>query len=83
MKQNNLKPIEFDVICGDDKLILESLSSYNETYKTDFEVTEFIYDEVIFAKLKATRYEISDIFYLGYQFGGYAEYKRKKGEIDW
>lgn len=36
MEQNNLNPIEFDVICGDNKLILESLLSYNETYKTDF-----------------------------------------------
>ena len=83
MEQNKTNPLIFDVICGDDKLIIDSINSYNKYYKTDFEVVEFIYDEVIFARLKATQYKISDIFALGCQFGGYIEFKRQKGEIDW
>lgn len=75
--------IDFKVISSDDKLILESINSYNNTYKTDFKVEKFIYDEVVFAILSVSNYTISDIFYLGYQFGGFAQLKRQKGEIDW
>jgi hypothetical protein len=75
--------VEFNVISSDDILIKEIIESYNNTYNTDFEIVEFIYDEVIFAKLRVSKYTLSDIFYLGYQFGGYAENKRQKGEIDW
>ena len=83
MEQNKNNPLTFDVICGDDKLIIDSINSYNKYYKTDFEVIEFIYDEVTFAKIKVTQYEISDIFALGCQFGGYIEFKRQRKEIDW
>lgn len=75
--------IEFEVISSDDKLIIESIESYNKAYKTDFKVEEFIYDEVVFAIISVRKYKLSDIFHLGYQFGGYAEFKRQKGEIDW
>ena len=83
MEQNNSVPIEFIVISGDDKLIVDSVNSYNEFYNTDFKIVEFIYDEVVFAKIQVTKYKLSDIFALGCQFGGYIEFKRQKGEIDW
>lgn len=83
LDKKNHERIEFKVISSDDKLILESIKSYNATYKTDFKVEKFIYDEVIFAVLSVSSYNLSDIFYLGYQFGGFAEFKRQKGEIDW
>tara|TARA_B100000965_G_C19513100_1_gene722842 strand:+ start:845 stop:1072 length:228 start_codon:yes stop_codon:yes gene_type:complete len=75
--------MEFTVISSDDKLIKEVVKKYNEIYKTDFEIVNFIYDEVVFCKLKVTKYNTKDIFDLGYQFGSYAQFKRSKGEIDW
>jgi predicted RNA-binding protein len=81
MGQNS--KIEFDIISGDDILIIEVVSNYNTTYKTDFEIAKFIYDEVVFARIQASKYKLSDIFELGNQFGGYAKFKREKGEIDW
>jgi len=76
------KELIFEIIC-DDKLFPESVESYNKSYKTDFSIVEFIYDEVIFAKIRVTKYKQSDIFQLGYQYGGYVEFKRQIGEIDW
>lgn len=77
------EPLEFKVICSDDILIKEVIEKYNNTYKTNFEILDFIYDEVVFCKIRVTKYNITDIFDLGYQFGGYAQFKRQKGEIDW
>ncbi|MDZ4756970.1 MAG: hypothetical protein SGJ10_02370 [Bacteroidota bacterium] len=80
MEQN--KELVFEIIC-DDKLFPESIDSYNNTYKTDFTILEFIYDEVIFANVKVTKFTESDIFQLGFQYGGLVQYKRQNGEIDW
>jgi hypothetical protein len=80
MEQN--KELIFEIIC-DDVLFPESVVSYNQTYKTDFEILEFIFDEVIFVKVKVTKYTPMDIFQLGYQYGSYVQHKREKGEIDW
>lgn len=77
------KPLEFEIITGDDILIKKSVENYNKTYKTDFEIVNFVYDEVVFARIKVTKYKISDIFALGYQFGSTAQYSRQKGKIDW
>lgn len=82
MEQNN-NIIEFNIICTDDIIIKEAISEYNKIYKTNFEILEFIYDEVVFAKIKVSRYKISDIFDLGYFFHSYVVLKRKSGEIDW
>ncbi|MBB6001940.1 hypothetical protein [Arcicella rosea] len=81
MEQNN--ELIFDVISGDDEVILEAIFKYNNMHKTDFTVLEFNYDEVVFAKIKVTKYKISDIFRLGYFFYSCEEKKRQKGEIDW
>lgn len=77
------KPLEFEIITGDDILIKKSIENYNKTYKTDFEIVKFIYDEVVFARIKVTKYKMSDIFALGYQFGSTSQHFRQKGEIDW
>lgn len=73
----------FTVISSDDSTINESIKWYNDTYGCDFKVEEFIYDEVVFARLSVTRFTLTDIFNLGYQFGANAQIKRNKGEIDW
>lgn len=77
------KELTFEIISGDDILINEVVNNYNETYKTDFKILEFIYDEVIFVRIKVSNYKVSDIFNLGYQLGIYVQFKREKGEIDW
>lgn len=82
MEQNE-NYIEFDIICSDDILIKESIKSYNEIYNTNFKIIKFIYDDVVFARIQVSKYTLSDIFHLGCQFGGYAQDKRQKGEIDW
>ncbi|NBA88422.1 hypothetical protein GVN16_21795 [Emticicia sp. CRIBPO] len=74
---------EFTIISSDDKLILNSVEYYNKYYHTDFKVERFINDEVVFAVISASKFELSDVFSLGYQFGAIAENKRQKGEIDW
>ncbi len=80
MEQN--KELIFEIIC-DEILFPESIKSYNQSYKTDFEILEFMFDEVTFAKVRVTQYTTMDIFQLGYQYGGYAQFKRDRGEIDW
>lgn len=80
MEQNSLT---FDIISTDDVLIQEVIDFYNSTYNTDFKITKFIYEEVTFAEIIVTKYKMSDIFDLGYQFGIYVQHKRNKGEIDW
>jgi len=79
----NKEPLIFDIICTDDKVISEAIEAYNKMYKTDFEIVEFIYDEVVFARLRVSQYEISNIFDLGYYFHSTVMLKRQKGEIDW
>ena len=81
MEQNN--NIEFEIISGDDVLIKEVINNFNKTYNTDFEKVKFIYDEVVFARIKVSKFKLSDIFDLGSQLGGYAQHNRQKGEIDW
>ena len=75
--------LEFKIISTDDKIIIEAIQEYNKIYKTDFEVIEFIYDEVVFAKIKVSQCQLSHIFDLGYYFHSYVVLKRQKGEIDW
>ena len=81
--EQNKEPLEFQIICSDDILIKDVIDKYNKVYKTDFEILKFVYDEVVFCKIRVTKYKISDVFDLGYQFGSYAQFKRQKGEIDW
>ena len=58
--------MEFNVISNDDVLIKELIESYNNAYNTDFEIIEFVYDKVVYAKLRVNKYTLNDIFYLGY-----------------
>jgi hypothetical protein len=81
MEQNKI--IFFTIICNDKKYLEDTINWYNRNYKTDFEINDFKIDEVNFATVKVTHYEISDIFSLGYQFGVKEQKLRQKGEIDW
>ena len=55
------KKIFFEIMSNDDKTIVATIASFN---KTDFEIVEFIYDEVIFAKIKTQDSSLSDVFHL-------------------
>ncbi len=80
MEQKNSN---FTVICNEKKYLEDSIQWYNKNYKTDFEIIDFIEDEVNFAEIKVTKYKLSDIFRLGYQFGVKEQKLREKGQIDW
>ncbi len=77
------KTITFRVICNDNTYLAETLEWYNSVYNTDFEIINFIIDEVNFADIRVNKYSVSDIFNIGYQFGVKEEKLRQKGEIDW
>ena len=77
---NNMK---FRVICNDPAYLEEVLMWYNDTYGTNFKISQIIYDEVNFAEIKASNFETLDIFGIGYQFGVKEQMLREKGEIDW
>ena len=77
------KTIKFRVICNDEKYLKSSIDWYNSVYKTDFKIIDFVLDEVNFADITATKYSLTDIFNIGYQFGVKEEKLRQKGEIDW
>jgi hypothetical protein len=77
------KAIKFSIICNEEKYLASIIEWYNSTYKTDFRLLQMIYDEVNFAEIQVTKFKLSDLFDLGYQFGIKEEKLRQKGEIDW
>ncbi len=81
MEQNNFT--EFSIICNDRKHLEATIQWYNRNYKTNFEIIEYTFDEVNFAKIRVSIYKISDIFSIGYQFGVKEQKLREMGEIDW
>jgi hypothetical protein len=75
--------IDFKVICNKEEYLKDTLNWYNTIYGTDFEITNYIVDEVNFAKIQVANYTITDIFNIGYLLGVKEENLRQKGEIDW
>lgn len=59
MKENISK---FTVMCNDRQHLQLSIDWYNTTYKTDFEIIDFIFDEVNFAEIQVSKYSLKDIF---------------------
>lgn len=80
MGQNNLV---FTIICNDEKYLIQIIDWYNESYNTDFKIIKRIEDEVSFSEIEVSRYRLSDIFDLGYQFGVKEQKLRQEGKIDW
>jgi hypothetical protein len=70
-------------MCDNEEYLAQTLKSYNEMYHTDFKIINIIYDEVNFVDLESTKFTLTDIFNIGYQYCGFIEMKRQKGEIDW
>ena len=62
MEEN--KELIFEIICDNEDIIKRSINIYNQTYVTDFELVEYIFDEVNFARIKGN-ISLADIFDLG------------------
>ena len=60
---------KFNIIVDDEDFLIDFLKRYNNHNKTDFEIDEFIYDEVVFARLKTKEESSSGILRLGIQYG--------------
>lgn len=80
MEQNK---IVFTIICNEEKYLNQIIDWYNKSYKTDFKIINKIEDEVCFVEIEVSKYKISDIFDLGYQFGVKEQKLRELGKIDW
>jgi hypothetical protein len=75
--------MKFKVICNREEYLFDTLNWYNSVYNTDFEIINYILDEVNFAEIQVENYKTTDIFNIGYLFGVKEEKLRQKGEIDW
>jgi hypothetical protein len=60
MEQNNKYQV-FEVICDSKELMNEVICLYNNTYNTNFDLIDYILDEVSFAKIGGN-IRTSDIF---------------------
>ena len=60
---------KFNIIVDDEDFLIDFLKRYNHYNKTDFEIDEFIYDEVVFARLKTKEESNNRILQLGIQYG--------------
>jgi hypothetical protein len=77
------KEIIFEVMVMYVEILEREINDYNERNKTDFQIIETIYDEVIFCKIKVTKYDYSDLYELGYSVSALLYTLKAKGEIDW
>ena len=75
--------IIFTVICNDQRHLTPIINWYNDSYKTDFKIINWIEDEVCFVEIEVSKYKQSDLFDLGYQFGVKEQKLREEGKIDW
>jgi hypothetical protein len=80
MEQNK---IVFTIICNEEQYLNQIIDWHNESYKTDFKIINKIEDEVSFVEIEVSKYKMSDIFNLGYQFGVKEQKLREEGKIDW
>lgn len=61
--------MKFSIICDDEITISKAIDLYNRTYKTDFQVLEFVEDEVLFATIITKEEDIRHVFDLGRMYG--------------
>lgn len=74
----------FQVMVSFPELLEREIKSYNEFYKTNFEIIETIEEvEIFFCKIRATNYKYENIFGLGYSLAVLENKLKEKGEIDW
>lgn len=79
-----IEPAEwFKVAIGNSDLFIETLNSFNSSYKTNFTIKSIEdWDGVEFALVNINSASADDIFLLGSYYGVAVHIKRKNGEID-
>ncbi|ATA91587.1 MULTISPECIES: hypothetical protein [Capnocytophaga] len=81
MEEN--KELIFRVMVTFPDLLEREIKSYNDFFKTDFEIINVIEDEVPFCDIRVTKWKVQNIFGLGYSLAILEDKLREKGEIDW
>jgi len=77
------KEIVFEVMVMYVEVLEREIFDYNKRNNTNFEIVDTIYDEVIFCKIKVSKYLFSDLYKLGYSVSVLLYSLKAKGEIDW
>jgi hypothetical protein len=77
------KNLIFKVMVTSPDLLKKEIIDYNDFFNTDFEIINISNDEVPFCDIKVTKFQISDIFGLGFGLALFEQRLRDKGEIDW
>ncbi len=77
------KELIFKVMVTFPHVLEREILDYNEYYGTNFEIIETIYDDVPFCKIKVSKYNIANIFGLGYSLSSLENKLKEEGEIDW
>ena len=72
---------QFRIHTNHKDLLLNAIEKFNNVYKTDFSLVEYVWDEVNYAIIEYESASDDKIFNLGYQFGGFIMHLRNKGEI--
>jgi hypothetical protein len=81
MEQNS--ELVFRIMVTSVNTLEKQILNYNCLFKTDFEVINIINDEVPFCDIKVTKYNVSDIFGLGFGLALFEQKLREEGKIDW
>lgn len=80
----SLPKISFEVMVMFSEVLEEAINECNHYHKTDFHITQTDYDDgLTFCTIEATKYQLKDIFSLGYSLAISEDLKKSKGEIDW
>jgi hypothetical protein len=69
------------IVTNHKDILINSINMFNNIYKTDFALVEYVKDEVNFALVEYLNTSNNQIFDFGYQFGVYMNELRKKGDI--
>lgn len=59
------------------------IDKYNSFFNTDFEIIKVIDDEVPFCDVRVSKFQMSDIFGLGFGLARFEQKLREEGKIDW
>ena len=82
MEQNKKETI-FRLMVTSVDTLRQQIEKYNDLFKTDFEIIKVIDDEIVFCDIKVTKFQMSDIFGLGFTLARFEQKLREEGKIDW
>lgn len=78
-----LPQISFEEMVMFSEVLEEVINEHNHYHKTDFRITKIDDDGLTFCTIEASRYQLKDIFSLGYSLSLIQNEKKSKGELDW